>query len=49
MIMRLDRLIAGAAKKKAGEELEVPEKLYPEGALAYDLPSQPAVFAPGPN
>jgi hypothetical protein len=24
------------------------EELNPEGALAYDLPSQPAVFAPGP-
>jgi len=23
--------------------------LHPEGALAYDLPPQPAVFAPGPE
>ena len=25
------------------------EELHPEGALAYDLPAQPAVFAPGPE
>jgi Mn-containing catalase len=34
---------------ETGEELEVAEELHPEGALAYDLPSQPAVFAPGPE
>ena len=34
---------------ETGEELEVAEELHPEGALAYDLPPQPAVFAPGPD
>lgn len=34
---------------ETGEELEVAEELHPEGALAYDLPPQPAVFAPGPK
>jgi Mn-containing catalase len=34
---------------ETGEELEVAEELHPEGALAYDLPPQTAVFAPGPE
>jgi len=34
---------------ETGEELEVAEELHPEGAPAYDLPPQPAVFAPGPD
>jgi len=34
---------------ETGEELEVAEELHPEGALAHDLPEQPAVFAPGPE
>jgi Mn-containing catalase len=34
---------------ETGEELEVAEELHPEGALAYDLPPQPAVLAPGPE
>jgi Mn-containing catalase len=34
---------------ETGEELEIAEELHPEGALAYDLPPQPAVFAPGPE
>jgi Mn-containing catalase len=34
---------------ETGEELEVAEELHPEGALAYDLPPQEAVFAPGPE
>jgi Mn-containing catalase len=34
---------------ETGEELEVAEELHPEGALAYDLPPQSAVFAPGPE
>ena len=34
---------------ETGEELEVAEELHPEGAPAYDLPPQPAVFAPGPE
>jgi Mn-containing catalase len=34
---------------ETGEELEVAEELHPEGALAYDLPEQPAVFSPGPE
>jgi Mn-containing catalase len=34
---------------ETGEELEVAEELHPEGAVAHDLPPQPAVFAPGPE
>jgi len=34
---------------ETGEELEVAEEPQPEGAPAYDLPPQPAVFAPGPD
>jgi len=34
---------------ETGEELFVAEELHPEGALPHDLPSQPAVFAPGPE
>jgi manganese catalase len=34
---------------ETGEELEVAEEIHPEGAPPFDLPSQPAVFAPGPE
>jgi Mn-containing catalase len=34
---------------ETGEELVVAEESQPEGALAHDLPPQPAVFAPGPE
>src|SRR6202012_5918994 len=34
---------------ETGEELVVAEEAHPEGAPAYDLPAQPAVFAPGPE
>ena len=34
---------------ETGEELEVPEEPQPEGAPAFDLPPQTAVFAPGPD
>jgi Mn-containing catalase len=34
---------------ETGEELEVAEEPQPEGAPPYDLPPQPAVFAPGPD
>jgi Mn-containing catalase len=34
---------------ETGEDLEVAEEAHPEGAPAYDLPPQPAVFAPGPE
>ena len=34
---------------ETGEELFVAEEAHPEGAPAFDLPSQPAVFAPGPT
>jgi Mn-containing catalase len=34
---------------ETGEQLEVAEEIHPEGAPAYDLPPQEAVFAPGPN
>ena len=32
---------------ETGEELVVADEVHPEGAPANDLPSQPAVFAPG--
>src|SRR6201747_2923144 len=34
---------------ETGEELEVAEEIHPEGAPAFDLPAQEAVFAPGPD
>ena len=34
---------------ETGEELVVAEEILPEGAPAFDLPSEPAVFAPGPD
>jgi len=34
---------------ETGEDLLVAEEAHPEGAAPYDLPSQPAVFAPGPD
>jgi len=34
---------------ETGEELVVAEEVSPEGAPAYDLPPQTAVFAPGPD
>ena len=34
---------------ETGEELFIAEEVSPEGAPAYDLPPQPAVFAPGPD
>lgn len=34
---------------ETGEELVVAEEIHPEGAPAFDLPSEPAVFAPGPD
>jgi len=34
---------------ETGEELHVAEELHPEGAPPFDLPEQPAVFAPGPE
>ena len=33
---------------ETGEDLEVADEVQPEGAPAYDLPPQTAVFAPGP-
>src|SRR6201994_4196839 len=33
---------------ETGEDLVVAEETHPEGAPPFDLPSQPAVFAPGP-
>jgi Mn-containing catalase len=32
---------------ETGEELMIAEEIHPEGAPAFDLPPQPAVFAPG--
>jgi Mn-containing catalase len=34
---------------ETGEALSVAEELHPEGAPAFDLPPQTAVFAPGPH
>ncbi|MBV9050389.1 MAG: manganese catalase family protein [Solirubrobacterales bacterium] len=34
---------------ETGEELRIAEELQPEGAPPFDLPPQPAVFAPGPE
>jgi manganese catalase len=34
---------------ETGEDLVVAEEAHPEGAPPFDLPSQPAVFAPGPD
>ena len=34
---------------ETGEELTIAEEVHPDGAPAYDLPAQPAVFAPGPD
>jgi Mn-containing catalase len=34
---------------ETGEDLFIAEEISPEGAPAFDLPSQPAVFAPGPD
>jgi Mn-containing catalase len=34
---------------ETGEELMIAEEPHPEGAPAFDLPAQPAVFAPGPE
>jgi hypothetical protein len=34
---------------ETGEELTVAEEIHPEGAPPFDLASQPAVFAPGPE
>ncbi len=43
-------LVASSAAEEFGHiELEVAEETHPEGAPAYDLPAQPAVFAPGPE
>src|ERR1700753_2618269 len=35
--------------RETGEELTVAEEVHPEGAPAYDLPPQPALFTPGPD
>jgi Mn-containing catalase len=34
---------------ETGEDLEVAEEIHPEGVAPFDLPAQPAVFAPGPE
>ena len=34
---------------ETGEDLQIAEEVQPEGAPAFDLPPQPAVFAPGPE
>jgi Mn-containing catalase len=34
---------------ETGEDLQIAEEIQPEGAPPFDLPAQPAVFAPGPE
>jgi Mn-containing catalase len=34
---------------ETGEDLHVAEEIHPEGAPPFDLPAEPAVFAPGPE
>jgi Mn-containing catalase len=34
---------------ETGEDLQIADELQPEGAPPFDLPSQPAVFAPAPE
>jgi Mn-containing catalase len=34
---------------ETGEELRIAEEIHPEGAPPFDLPAQPAVFAPAPE
>jgi Mn-containing catalase len=34
---------------ETGEDLQIADEIQPEGAPAFDLPPQPAVFAPGPE
>jgi Mn-containing catalase len=34
---------------ETGEELTIAEEIHPGGAPPFDLPAQPAVFAPGPD
>ncbi|HJS96266.1 MAG TPA: manganese catalase family protein, partial [Solirubrobacteraceae bacterium] len=34
---------------ETGEDLQIAEEVQPEGAPPFDLPPQPAVFAPGPE
>jgi len=38
-----------APTHETGEELTTAEEVHLEGAPPYDLPSQPAVFSPGPD
>lgn len=46
-----EQLRRGASRLRAAYERSRKRRVKddPEGALAYDLPSQPAVFAPGPE
>ena len=34
---------------ETGEELQIADEIQPEGVAPFDLPAQPAVFAPGPE
>jgi Mn-containing catalase len=34
---------------ETGEDLQIADEVQPEGAPPFDLPPQPAVFAPGPE
>jgi Mn-containing catalase len=41
--------VFGGPHPETGEELVIAEETHPKGAPAFDLPAQPAVFAPGPE
>ena len=41
--------VFNGAHPETGEELRIAEEAQPEGAPPFDLPPQPAVFAPGPQ
>jgi Mn-containing catalase len=41
--------VFNGAHPETGEELHVAEEIHPEGVPPFDLPAQPAVFAPGPE
>jgi Mn-containing catalase len=41
--------VFNGAHPETGEDLRIAEEVHPEGVPPFDLPAQPAVFAPGPE
>jgi len=41
--------VFNGAHPETGEDLRIAEEAHPEGVPPFDLPAQPAVFAPGPE